>query len=84
MGTIPRFSRPGQFDRYCKLVLEHEAIDYLRKINSLHDHHISLSVLPQEEMDKFFTVDRYPHECMDEYMKHLLEIKLLHAIVAMN
>ena len=26
----------------------------------------------------------YPHECVDEYMKHLLEIKLIHAIVAMN
>ena len=26
----------------------------------------------------------YPHVCVDEYMKHLLEIKLIHAIVAMN
>ena len=26
----------------------------------------------------------YPHECVDEHMKHLLEIKLIHAIVAMN
>ena len=26
----------------------------------------------------------YPHECVDEYMKNLLEIKLIHAIVAMN
>ena len=26
----------------------------------------------------------YPHECVDEYMKHLLEIKLIHAIVAMD
>jgi hypothetical protein len=26
----------------------------------------------------------YSHECVDEYMKHLLEIKLIHAIVAMN
>lgn len=26
----------------------------------------------------------YPHMCVDEYMKHLLEIKLIHAIVAMN
>ena len=26
----------------------------------------------------------YPYECVDEYMKHLLEIKLIHAIVAMN
>ena len=56
MGTIPRFSRPGQFDRYCKLVLEHEAIDYLRKMDSLRDRHISLSILPQKEMDKLSTL----------------------------
>ena len=62
MGTIPRFSRPGQFDRYCKLVLEHEAIDYLRKMDSLRDRHISLSILPQKEMDKLSTVDRYPSD----------------------
>ena len=62
MGTIPRFSRPGQFDRYCKLVLEHEAIDYLRKMDSLRDRHISLNILPQKEMDKLSTVDRYPSD----------------------
>ena len=62
MGTIPRFSRPGQFDRYCKLVLEHEAIDYLRKMDSLRDRHISLSILPQKEMDKLSTVDCYPSD----------------------
>ena len=62
MGTIPRFSRPGQFVRYCKLVLEHEAIDYLRKMDSLRDRHISLSILPQKEMDKLSTVDSYPSD----------------------
>ena len=62
MGTIPRFSRPGQFDRYCKLVLEHEAIDYLRKMDSLRVRHISLSILPQKEMDKLSTVDSYPSD----------------------
>ena len=62
MGTIPRFSRPGQFDRYCKLVLEHEAIDYLRKMDSLRDRHMSLSILPQKEMDKLSTVDSYPSD----------------------
>ena len=62
MGTIPRFSRPGQFDRYCKLVLEHEAIDYLRKMDSLRDRHVSLNILPQKEMDKLSTVDSYPSE----------------------
>ena len=62
MGVTPRFNSPGQFDRYCKLVLEHEAIDYLRKMDSLHDRQTSLSVLPQKEMDKLSTVDSYPSE----------------------
>ena len=62
MGTIPRFSRPGQFDRYCKLVLEHGAIDYLRKMDSLRVRHISLGILPQKEMDKRSTVYRYPSD----------------------
>ena len=26
----------------------------------------------------------YPHVCVDEYMKHLLEIKLIYAIVAVD
>ncbi len=26
----------------------------------------------------------YPHVCLDEFMKHRLEIKLIHAIVAVN
>ena len=26
----------------------------------------------------------YPHECVDEHMKHLLEIKLIYAIVAVD
>ena len=62
MGVTPRFNSPGQFDRYCKLVLEHEAIDYLRKMDSLHDRQTSLSILPQKEMDKLSTVDSYPSE----------------------
>ena len=28
----------GQFDRYCKLVLYHEAIDYLRELQRKSDH----------------------------------------------
>ena len=62
MGVTPRFNSPGQFDRYCKLVLEHEAIDYLRKMDSLHDRQMSLSILPQKEMDKLSTVDSYPSD----------------------
>lgn len=62
MGVTPRFNSPGQFNRYCKLVLEHEAIDYLRKMDSLHDRQMLLSILPQKEMDKLSTVDSYPSE----------------------
>ena len=62
MGVTPRFNSPGQFDRYCKLVLEHKAIDYLRKMDSLHERQMSLSILPQREMDKLSTVDSYPSE----------------------
>ena len=35
MEAIPRkYGEWGQFDRYCKLVLYHEAIDYLREMKS--------------------------------------------------
>ena len=61
-GSSKFFSGPGQFDRYCKLVLEHEAIDYLRKMSSLRDRYISLNTLPQKEMDRLSAVDRYPSD----------------------
>ena len=36
MEAIPRkYGEWGQFDRYCKLVLYHEAIDYLREMKCL-------------------------------------------------
>ena len=34
----------GQFDRYCKLVLYHEAIDYLRELQRKSDHEKPLSL----------------------------------------
>ena len=41
-----------QFDAYCKLVLYHEAIDYLREMQRRRDRELSFSDLPQMEMDK--------------------------------
>ena len=32
-----KFGEWGQFDRYCKLVLYHEAIDYLREMQRRRD-----------------------------------------------
>ena len=33
---------------------------------------------------KLYDESGYPHNCTDEYMKHRLEIKLIHAIVTME
>ena len=52
----------GQFDRYCKLVLYHEAIDYLRELQRQCDHEKPLDALSPEEWDKLSTVDRYPSD----------------------
>ena len=48
-----------QFDCYCKLVLKHEAIDYLRELKYRRDNETVFSALPQAEMDKLCTTDRY-------------------------
>ena len=43
-ATYRKFEEWGQFDRYCKLVLYHEAIDYLRELQRLRDNEVSLEV----------------------------------------
>lgn len=48
-----------QFDCYCKLVLKHEAIDYLRELKYRRDNETVFSALSQAEMDKLCTTDRY-------------------------
>ena len=64
MDVIPRndYGERCQFDAYCKLVLYHEAIDYLREMQRRRDRELSFSDLPQAEMDKLYTVDRYPSD----------------------
>ena len=64
MDVIPRndYGERCQFDAYCKLVLYHEAIDYLREIQRRRDRELSFSDLPQMEMDKLCVVDHYPSD----------------------
>lgn len=51
-----------QFDCFCKLVLKHEAIDYLRELSYRRKHETVFDALPQAERDKLCTVDRYPSD----------------------
>ncbi len=63
METIPRdYGERCQFDRYCKLVLYHEALDYLREMQRRRDRETSFDALPQAEMDKLCTEDHYPSD----------------------
>ena len=64
MDVIPRndYGERCQFDAYCKMVLYHEAIDYLREMQIRRDRKLSFSDLSQTEMDKLYTVDRYPSD----------------------
>ena len=63
MEAIPRnYDERCQFDRYCKLVLYHEALDYLREMQRRRDRETSFDALPQAEMDKLCTEDHYPSD----------------------
>ena len=63
MEAIPRdYGERCQFDRYCKLVLYHEALDYLREMQRHSDRETSFDALPQAEMDKLCTEDHYPSD----------------------
>ena len=64
MDVIPRndYGERCQFDAYCKMVLYHEAIDYLREMQRRRDRKLLFSDLSQTEMDKLYTVDRYPSD----------------------
>ena len=63
MEAIPRdYGERCQCDRYCKLVLYHEALDYLREMQRRRDRETSFDALPQAEMDKLCTEDHYPSD----------------------
>lgn len=64
-GDFCRFRYYGercQFDRYCKLVLYHEALDYLREMQRRRDRETSFDALSQVEMDKLCTENHYPSD----------------------
>ena len=56
----PDYVKCCQFDRYCKLVLYHEAIDYLREMQRYRKYQISLADISPAQWDKFYTRDEYP------------------------
>ena len=63
MEAIPRdYGERCQFDRYWKLGLYHEALDYLREMQRRRDRETSFDALPQAEMDKLCTEDHYPSD----------------------
>ena len=51
-----------RFDAFCKAVLKHEAIDYIREIKRRKSRETSLEHLPQADMDKLCSMDSYPSE----------------------
>ena len=55
----PDYVKCCQFDHYCKLVLYHEAIDYLREMKCRRDREVSLDAVSPADWDKLSTVDRY-------------------------
>ena len=64
MDIIPRndYGERCQFDAYCKLVLYHEAIDYIREMKRRASRETSLERLPQTAMDKLCSADDYPSD----------------------
>ena len=60
--SIPRDYGRGQFDAFCKKVLKNEARAYLRNMKRQKDRETMFSDLPQHELDKLCTVDRYPSD----------------------
>ena len=49
-----------RFDAFCKTVLRNEARTYLRDLGRQRNRETQFSALPQHELDKVCTVDRYP------------------------
>lgn len=82
MEAIPRkYGEWSQFDRYCKLVLYHEAIDYLREMKCRRDREVSLDAVSPADWDKLSTVDRYSCDSFT-FSSHPLEDDLLETIAS--
>ena len=50
----------NRLDAFCKTVLRNEAINYLSELARRRDREKPLDTLPQAEMDKLCTLDKYP------------------------
>ena len=63
METNPRdYGERCRFDAFCKTVLKHEAIDYIREMKRRASRETSLERLPQTAMDKLCLADDYPSD----------------------
>ncbi len=63
METNPRdYGERCRFDAFCKTVLKHEAIDYIREMKRQASRETSLERLPQTAMDKLCSADDYPSD----------------------
>ena len=63
METNPRdYGEQCRFDAFCKTVLKHEAIDYIREMKRRASRETSLERLPQTAMDKLCSADDYPSD----------------------
>ena len=62
METNPRdYGERCRFDAFCKTVLKHEAIDYIREMKRRASRETSLERLPMSDMDKLCSADDYPY-----------------------
>ena len=63
METNPRdYGERCRFDAFCKTVLKHEAIDYIREMKRQASRETSLERLPQTAMNKLCSADDYPSD----------------------
>lgn len=63
METNPRdYGERCRFDAFCKIVLKHEAIDYIREMKRRASRETSLERLPMSDMDKLCSADDYPSD----------------------
>jgi RNA polymerase sigma factor (sigma-70 family) len=63
MEANPRdYGERCRFDAFCKTVLKHEAIDYIREMKRRASREMSLERLPQMAMDKLCSADDYPSD----------------------
>ncbi len=81
METNPRdYGERCMFDAFCKTVLKHEAIDYIREMKRRASRETSLERLPQTAMDKLCSADDYPSDRYHSVVLFLYRIQFLQNI----